>query len=336
MQFHQLRRREFITLLGSMAVSWPLAARAQQPERMRRIGVLMGYPESDSEAQANIVAFREGLEKLGWVEDRNIRFDTRWATPDDAEARQGFAKELVALQPDLILSHTTPTTAALLQQTRTIPIIFANVSDPVGSGFVASFRRPGGNVTGFNVSEPTLAGKLMELLKEIAPRVARVAMLFNPATATYAEYWLNPFKAAAASFAVVAIEARVRDRSELESVFAAQAREPNGGLIVMSDSFTLAHSVEITSLAARYRLPVVYPYRLFAGAGGLLSYGVDLTDNFRRAATYADRILKGAKPSELPVEAPVKFKLVINLKTAKALGLDVPPTLLTRADEVIQ
>jgi ABC-type uncharacterized transport system substrate-binding protein len=211
-----VRRREFITLLGG-AAAWPLAARAQQPERMRRIGVLMGYSESDSEAQAGIAAFREALENLGWAQDRNIRFDTRWATPEDAEARQRFAKELVALQPDVILSHTTLTTAALLQQTRAIPIIFANVSDPVGSGFVTSFQRPGGNVTGFNVSEPTLAGKLVELLKEIAPHLARVAMLFNPETAPYAEYWLSPFKAAAASFAVVAIEARVRDRSELES-----------------------------------------------------------------------------------------------------------------------
>jgi putative ABC transport system substrate-binding protein len=235
-----------------------------------------------------------------------------------------------------MLSHITPTTTALLQQTRTIPIIFANVSDPVGSGFVASFPRPGGNVTGFNVSEPTMAGKLLELLKEIAPRVARVAILFNPATATYAEYWLNPFKAAAASFAVEAIAAPVHGTSELDSVFAAQAREPNGGLIVMSDSFSIAHRVEITSLAARYRLPAVYPYRLFAELGGLLSYGVDLTDNFRRAATYADRILKGAKPSELPVQAPVKFELVINLKTAKALGLDVPLFFQQRADKVIE
>jgi putative ABC transport system substrate-binding protein len=196
--------------------------------------------------------------------------------------------------------------------------------------------RPGGNATGFNVSEPTMAGKLLELLREIAPRVARVAMLFNPTTATYAEYWLNSFKAAAAAFAVEAITAPVRDRSELDSVFAAQAREPNGGLIVMSDSFTIAHRAEITSLAARYRLPAVYPYRLFAELGGLLSYGVDLTDNFRRAATYADRILKGAKPSELPVQAPVKFELVINLKTAKALGLDVPLFFQQRADKVIE
>ena len=254
----------------------------------------------------------------------------------DAESIQRFAKELVALQPDLILSQNTPTTAALLQQTRTIPIIFATVSDPVGSGFVASFPRPGGNVTGFTNFEPTMAGKWLELLKEIAPRVNRVAFLFNPATAPYAEYYLNPFKAAAASFAVEAIAAPVRDTSELESVIAAQAREPNGGLIVMPDSFTTAHRVEITSLAARYRLPAVYPFRFFTEVGGLLSYGNDQLDHFRRAATYADRILKGAKPSELPVQAPVKFELVINLKTAKALGLDVPPTLLARADEVIE
>jgi ABC-type uncharacterized transport system substrate-binding protein len=330
-----MKRREFVALLGG-ATAWPLAVHAQQSERVRRIGVLMGYAESDSEAQAQIAAFRDGLQKLGWTEGRNTRIDTRWATPDDADSMQRFAKELVALQPDLILSHTTPTTTALLQQTRTVPIIFANVGDPVGSGFVASFPRPGGNVTGFNVSEPTMAGKLLELLKEIAPRVARVAMLFNPATATYSEYWLNPFKAAAASFAVEAIVAPVHDVSEIESVVAAQAREPNGGLIVMPDSFTIAHRVEITLLAARYRLPTVYPYRLFAKIGGLLSYGPDLTDNFRRAATYADRILKGDKPSELPVQAPVKFDLVINLKTAKALGLDVPPHLQQVADEVIE
>ncbi len=336
MRFNDLRRREVITLLGTAAASWPFAARGQQPDRVQRIGVLMGYAESDSQAQANIAAFRDGLEKLGWTEGRNTRIDTRWATPADAESMQRFAKELVALQPDLILSHTTPTTVALLQQTRTIPIIFALVVDPVGSGFVASFPRPGGNVTGFVTMEPTMAGKWLELLKEIAPRVTRAAILFNPATAPYADYYLNPFKAAAASFTVEAVAAPVRDRSELESVFAAQAREPNGGLIVMPDSFTDAHRVEITSLAARYRLPAVYAFRLFAKLGGLLSYGNDLTDNYRRAATYADRILKGAKPSELPVQAPVKFELVINLKTAKALGLDVPLHLQQRADEVIE
>jgi putative tryptophan/tyrosine transport system substrate-binding protein len=334
MRPNHLRRREFITSLGG-AVAWPLAARAQQPDRMRRIGVLRGYAENDSEAQAWVAAFREGLQKLGWMEGRNIRIDTRWAAAD-AEAMQRFAQELVALQPDLILSHITPTTAALLQQTRTIPIVFAMVADPVGSGFVASLSRPGGNATGFATNEGSLSGKWLELLKEIAPRVARVAMPFNPATAPFAEYYLNPFKAAAASFGVEAIAAPVRDMSELESVVAAQARAPNGGLIVMPESFTVIHRAEITSLAARYRLPAVYPYRQFTELGGLLSYGLDRLDNFRRAATYADRILKGAKPSDLPVQLPVKFELVINLKTAMGLGLDVPVQLQQRADEVIE
>ena len=329
-----MKRREFITLLGG-ATAWPLAARAQQGERVRRIGVLMAYAESDREAQTVVAAFRDGLQKAGWTEGRNIRIDTRWAAAD-VELMQRFAKELVALQPDLILSHTTPTTTALLQQTRTIPIVFAIVGDPVGSGFVATFSRPGGNVTGFNVSEPTLAGKFLELLKEIAPGVGRVAMLFNPSTATYAEYWLNPFKAAAASLGVEAIMAPVHDRSELESVVAAQARGLNSGLIVMPDGFMNVHRAEVTSLAARYRLPAVYPYRFFVELGGLLSYGPDQTDIFRRTATYVDRILKGAKPSELPIQAPVKFEMTINLKTAKALGLDVPLHLQQRADDVIE
>ena len=330
-----IRRREFIALLGGTA-AWPLAARAQQGERMRRIGVLMGYVESGSSGQALIAAFREGLQKLGWIEGRNTRIEIRWATPADAESIRRFAKELVGLQPDLIISSTTPITAALLQQTRTIPIIFPALSDPVGSGFGASFARPGGNVTGFNVSEPTQTGKQVELLKEIAPRVGRIAMLFNPATAPYTEYWLNPFKAAAARLAVEAISAPVRDGPELDSVIAAQAREPNSGLIAMPDSFTIAYRAEIISLADRYRLPAVYPFRFFAEVGGLLSYGVDLVDNYRRIATYVDRILKGEKPSELPVQAPVKFELVINLKAAKALGLQVPAQLLGRADEVIE
>jgi ABC-type uncharacterized transport system substrate-binding protein len=329
-----MRRREFISHIGGAAVAWPLTARAQQPDRMRRIGALMAFAESDPEGQASFAAFREALQKLGWAEGRNIRIDSRWAL--DAELTQRFAKELVALQPDLFLSDSTPITAALLQQTRTIPIIFANTADPVGSGFVASLPRPGGNVTGFTNMEPTMAGKWLELLKEIAPRVNRVAFLFNPATATYFEYFLNPFKAAAASFAVQAVAAPVRDTSELESVIAAQARQPNGGLIVMPDTFTTVHRAEITTLAARYRLPAVYPFRFFTELGGLLSYGSDRHDNFRRAATYVDRILKGAKPSELPVQAPVKFELVINLKTAKVLGLDVPAQLQQRADQVIE
>jgi putative ABC transport system substrate-binding protein len=330
-----MRRRGFIALVGGAAV-WPLAARAQQPQGIRRIGVLMGYPEGDSEAQSYVAAFRDGLRALGWTDGRNTRIDIRWVTPGDAESMQRFAEELVTLQPDVILSQTTPATAALRQQRRAIPIVFALVSDPVGSGFVANCRRPGGNVTGFDVSEPTQAGKWVELLKEIAPRVARVAMLFNPETATYAEFWLNPFKAAGAAFAVETISAPVRNESELDSVIAAQAREPNSGLVVMPDSFLIAHRVETISLAARYRLPAIYPYRLFAEVGGLLSYGVDQTDNFRRAATYVDRILRGEKPSELPVQAPVKFDLVVNLKTANALGLPIPETFLQRADEVIE
>jgi putative tryptophan/tyrosine transport system substrate-binding protein len=331
-----MKRRDFITLIGGTAATWAVTARAQLPEGMRRIGVLMGYPENDSEAQSYLAAFRDGLRALGWTEGRNARIDTRWATPGDPESMQRFAKELVTLQPDVILSQTTPTTAALLQRTHTIPIVFALVSDPVGSGFVASYRRPGGNVTGFDVSEPTQAGKWVELLKEIAPHVTRVAMLFNPESAAYAEFWLNPFKTAGAAFAVETISIPVRNESELDSVTATQAREPNGGLIVMPDSFLIAHRVEIISLAARHRLPVVYPYRLFAEAGGLLSYGVDQIDNFRRAATYVDRILKGEKPSELPVQAPVKFELIVNLKTAKTLGLVIPETFLQRADEVIE
>jgi ABC-type uncharacterized transport system substrate-binding protein len=233
---------------------------------------------------------------------------------------QRFAKELTALQPDLIFSHNTPTTAAVLQQTRIIPIIFAVVADPVGSGFVESLPQPGGNVTGFITMEPTMAGKWLELLKEIAPRVNRAAFLFNPATTPYRDIYLKPFKSAAVSFALEAIAAPVHDMSELESIVAAQAREPNGGLIVMPDSFLNAHRVEVTSLAARYGLPTVYPYRFFTQAGGLLSYGTDQPDNFRRAAVYADRILRGTKPNELPVQIPFKYELAINLKTAKALG----------------
>jgi putative ABC transport system substrate-binding protein len=331
-----IRRREFIFTLGSAAAALPLAARAQQPDRVRRIGVLMGNPQSDREGQAFVAAFREGLQKLGWAEGRNVQIDYRWAAPDDAELIQRFAKELIALQPDLILSQSTPTTAATLQQTRIIPIVFTLVADPVGSSFVANLARPGGNVTGFTGVEPTMAGKWLELLKEIAPRVNRVAFLFNPATAPYAEYYMDSFKAAAASFAVEAIATPVHDMSELESVVAAQARGPNGGLIVMNDSFTTVHRADIISLAARYHLPTVYPYRFFTELGGLLSYGIDPLDNFRRAASYADRIIKGAKPSELPVQAPVKFELIINLNTAKALGLDVPLLFQQRADEVIE
>jgi putative tryptophan/tyrosine transport system substrate-binding protein len=257
----QMKRRQFIALLGGAAVVWPLSARAQQPA-MRRIGVLMAYAESDSGAQSFIAALRAALGKLGWTEGRNIRIDYRWATPD-LQLIQQSAKELIELQPDLIVSSGSPTTAALLQQTRTIPIIFANAVDPVGQGFVASLAKPGGNVTGFINLESSIVGKYLELLKEIAPRVTRVAIYFNPTTAPFAEIYLDPFKAAAASLGVEPIAAPVRDMIELETVIAALAREPNGGLIAMPDGFNTAHRVEVTSLAARYRLPAVYPGRPF-------------------------------------------------------------------------
>jgi len=331
-----MRRRDFVRAIVGSATAWPLAPRAQQDQRVRRIGVLMGdFPEDAPEGRAVAAAFREELQKLGWTEGRNIRIDPRWAAAD-IEAMQRFAKELVGSQPELIFSTNTPATAALLQQTRTIPIVFVQVTDPVGSGFVASIRRPGGNVTGFITMAPTMASKWLEMLKEIAPQVKRVALLFNPVTAPYFEYYLNPFKAAAPSFAVEAIDAPARDVSELESVIAAHARAPNGGLIAMPDSFLNAHRAEATSLAARYRLPAVYAFRQFTEDGGLLSYGNDIVDNYRRAATYVDRILKGANPGELPVQAPVKFELVINLNTARALGLDVPAQLQQRADAVIE
>jgi putative ABC transport system substrate-binding protein len=334
MQFVQLKRREFIAVLGG-AAAWPLHARAQQPEHIRRIGVLMASAENNPQYQTYMAVFRGAFQNLGWAEGRNIQIDYRWAT-FDAKLMEQFSKELVVLRPEVILSNNTPTTAALLQQTRTIPIVFATVADPVGSGFVVGLAQPGGNVTGFITAEASLGSKWVELLKEIAPRVSRIAVLFNPTAAPYAEYYLKPIKAAAASFAVEAIAALVHDAQEIESVIAAQAREPNSGLIVIPETFTIARRAEIASVATRHRLPAVYPYRLFAEAGGLLAYGDDLADNFGRAASYVDRILKGTKPNELPVQAPVKFELVINMKTAKALGLDVPVHLQQIAEEIIE
>jgi len=330
-----MRRRQVIKLLGGAAAAWPLAARAQQGDRMRRLGILMAGAESDPHYQADVAVFREGLQKLGWVDGQNIRIEVRWAG-FNAETMRRYAKELIALQPDLILSNDTPTTATLLQQTRTVPIVFATVADPVGSGFVASFARPGGNATGFAVYEASLGGKWLELLKETVPSVSRAVVIFNPATAPFADNQLKSINNAATTFGVEVSVAYVHDVSELETVVATQAREPNSGLIVLNEDFMIAHRVEIISLAARYRLPAVYPFRFFAELGGLVSYGVDLNDNFRRAVPYADRVLRGAKPSELPVQAPVKFELVINLKTAKAIGIDVPLQLKQRADEVIE
>ena len=331
-----MRRRDFITVLGGAAAAWPVAAGAQQGERVRRIGVLMAHAENDAEFHDYLSAFREGLQKLGWIEGRNINIDTRWGALDDAEMRQRSAKELIALRPDIILTQNTPPTASMLQQTRTIPVIFVIVADPVGSNFVASLARPGGNATGFTIMEPTITGKWLELLKEIAPHVNRAAFMFNPATAPYVKIYLDTFKAAAASYGVEMILAPVHDKADLDTVIATQAREPNGGLIVIPDGFLNVHRAEIISLAARYRLPVVYPWRFFPQQGGLLSYGSEMRDEFRLAASYVDRILKGEKPGELPVQAPVNYELVVNLKTAKALGLTVPPSLLDRADAVIE
>jgi putative ABC transport system substrate-binding protein len=322
-----------MTLVGG-AAAWPLAARAQQAERLRRVGVLMATAESDRNGPIRVGAFREELQKLGWVEGRNVQIDYRWAPNTELIAQ--LAKEVVALQPDLIICQNTPPTRALMELTRTIPIIFVNVADPVGNRFVDSLARPGGNVTGFINLEASISGKWIELLKEIAPRVTRAAFLFNPAASSYAEYYLTPFKTAAASLGVEPIAAPVYDPTKLVSVIAAEAHEPSSGLIVMPDTFLVIHRAEIVALAARYRLPAVYPFHEYTELGGLISYGNDSVDNFRRVANYVDRILKGAQPSELPVQVPVKFKLVINLKTVKALGITVPPQLLARADEVIE
>ena len=329
-----MRRRKFITLLGGAAAAWPLAVGAQS-DRMHHIGMLMAHSENDPEFKAYVAAFREELQRLGWTQGRNIRIDARWGALDDADARQRSARELVALKPDVILTQNTPPTASMLQQTHTVPIVFVIVADPVGSGFVDSLARPGGNATGFTVMPPTIGGKWLELLKEIAPRVKRAAFLFNPATAPYADIYLTPFKADAVSLGMEAIAAPIHDTRELDSAVAAQARDPNGSLVVMPDGFLNVHRGEIISLAARYRLPAIYPWRFFPELGGMLSYGCEQRELFRLAATYVNRILLGAKPSELPVQAPVKFELVINLNTAKALGLDVPLHLRQRADDLI-
>jgi putative tryptophan/tyrosine transport system substrate-binding protein len=329
-------RRKVLATLGGAAAAWPLAARAQQPERMRRVGVLMPFAEGDRETQLRVTALRQGLARLGWAEGRSLRIEHRWATIPDADSMRRFAKELVDLQPDLILTDNTNLTAAVLQQTQTIPIVFVQVGDPVGSGFVTSFPRPGGNATGFTNIPLTMTSKWLELLMEIAPRTVRVMFLFNPPTAPYAQRFFEPFNAAASSNGVEAVASPVHDPAEIETVIAAFAREPSGGLIVLPSAFMLAHRDLIIALAARHRLPAVYAFRFFAQNGGLISYGNVAADAFRQAATYIDRILRGAKPADLPVQAPVKFELAINLKTAKALGIDVPPTLLARADEVIE
>jgi putative ABC transport system substrate-binding protein len=331
-----MKRRTFISLLGGAAAAWPLAARAQQPERMRRIGVLMGFDENDPEAKGWLSGFMQGLAELGWSEGRNVRMDVRWAAGNPDRMRT-FAKELVDLQCDVILSQTTPVTAALHRETQTIPIIFVMVADPVGAGFVASVARPGANLTGFMVWEPSMPGKWLELLTEIAPTVRRVAIMFNPNTAPYVtSYSLPSFEAAARSFKVEPIVAPVHSDAEIETVIASLGRESRSGLVLQGDPFTEVRRSLIILLAARNNVPTVYPNSGWARDGGLLSFGVTMADEFRRAAPYVDRVLRGAKPPDLPVQLPVKFEMVLNAKSAKALGLALPPSIQLRADEVIE
>ena len=295
----------------------------------------MAHREDDPEFQEYLGAFRQGLQKFGWIEDRNYRIETRWGALDDAELRQRSARELLATNPDIILTQNTPPTASMLKETHTVPIVFVIVADPVGSGFVKSLSRPGGNPTGFTIMEPTTSGKWLELLKDVAPQTKRVAFLFNPRTAPFANYYLGPFKAAAVSLGVEAVALTVESTSDLQTVFAAQAQIPDTGLIMMPDGFLNVHRTEVVSLAARYHLPAVYPWRFFTELGGLMSYGFDQREFFASAATYIDRILKGEKPADLPVQAPTKYELVINRRAAKALGLTLPTSLLGRADDLI-
>jgi len=331
-----MRRRDFFKMVGGAgAAAWPLAARAQQPTGQRRVGVLLVFREGNPAAQAQLSALREALTKLGWTDDKNIKFEYRWVGNDTSFIQRG-AQELVALHPDLIISAaSSPGTAALRQQTRTIPILFINIVDPVGQGFVTSLARPGGNVTGFVNLDTSMAGKWLELLKQVMPRVRRVVIPFNPATAPYAELYLNYFKSNAEPLGAEIIAAPVHDMAGFESLAAAQSSEPSTGLIPVPSTFIQANHAEIAAIVARYRLTTISFNRVFAEAGGLLSYGNDIIDNYRRAAVYVDRILKGEKPSELPIQFPVKFELVINLRTAKALGLEIPPGVLAIADEVI-
>jgi len=302
---------------------------------VRRIAVLSGFAATDPEAQARIAALQQGLNELGWAEGRNLSIEFRW-DPGGADQMRAFARELIELKPDLILGMTTPAVTALVEETKTTPILFVNIVDPLGRGLISNMARPGGNVTGFLNFEFSMGGKWLETLKQIAPAIGRVALLFNPHTAPYANSFIRVAEAAAPSFGVQPIAARVHDDGELERTVADFAAKPAGGLIILPDSFTTGHRALIIALAARYRLPAVYPLRVFAASGGLISDGGDPIDIFRRAASYVDRILKGANPGDLPVQTPTKFELVINLKTANALGLNVQPMLLARADEVIE
>jgi putative ABC transport system substrate-binding protein len=331
-----MRRRNLLAFCAGAALS-PVLAGAQSPDRMRRIGVLATFGEDDGLAQRWIGAFRKELDEAGWREGRDVEIDYGWAA-DDAGRLRSLAKQLVKRRPDVIFAVTTPAVAALLKETRTIAIVFAVVSDPEGSGFVKKLSRPGGNVTGFtdiNI-EPSLGGKWVELVKETSPAIRRVAMLYNPATAPFAAYFLQPFEAAGPELAVQTSAVPINSDADVERAMTALASQPGGAFVVLPDAFAIIHRNRIVELAARYRLPAVYPYRFFAGIGGLLCYGIVAEDLFRRAAAYVGRILKGAKPADLPVQAPTNFELVVNLKTAAALGLTIPQTILARADEVIE
>jgi putative tryptophan/tyrosine transport system substrate-binding protein len=329
-----VRRRAFITVLGG-AAAWPLAGRAQQPERIRRVGVLIAFSENDPVGQASVPAFAQALGRLGWVEGKNIRIDYRFAA-GDAALFETYAAELVGLSPDAILASTPTAVMALRQQTRTIPIVFVLVVDPVGLGFVQSLARPGGNVTGFGAFDAPIVGKWLQLLKEIAPAVTRVAVIFNPDTAPYAPLFNRVIETAAPSFGMTVTLAPVRTDAAIEEAIATLAREPGGGLIGLPDIFTVTHRGVAIAAAARYGLPLIGPAQFFPRAGGLMSYWFDIVDMHAQAASYIDRVLRGASPADLPVQQPTKYSLIINLKTAKALGLTVPPGMLDLADEVIE
>ncbi len=331
-----MRRRDLIALLGGAAAPWPLKVRAQQPDPARRVGALMGVPASDPEAQAFFSAFTQALDKMGWTAGSTVQMDVRWASGEVDRIRMR-AKELVALRPDVILSYGTAVTAVLQKETQTVPIVFVIVSDPVGSGFVASLPRPGGNITGFINLEGQLGGKWLDLLTEIAPTIKRAAGISNPDTgARRGSYYWPSFKAAALSRKVEPISSPVYNDADIETVVTSLGREPRGGFVVMPDTFTWNHRAPLIEMAAQNNVPAVYWVSAYAREGGLLSYGVDNADIFRRSASYVDRILRGAKPADLPVQLPTKFETVVNLKTAKKLGLTVPPDLLVAADEVIE
>jgi putative ABC transport system substrate-binding protein len=330
-----MRRREFITLLGCAAVAWPLAARAQKAERVRRIGVLTGFAEDDRTGQAVVAAFRQRLAGLGWVEGRNVGIEVRWAAAGDVALMRAHARELARLAPELILVHGTRSLAAVQQETPGIPIVFAGVPDPIRSGIVTSLARPGGSVTGFTTFEGSNIGKLAGLLKETAPRIARVASIVSADFADNASI-TEALDTAAAALGVKAVIVPVTDPAEIEPAIEMFAREPNGGLVASGDQTIVTYRKPIIAAAARHRLPAVYGRREFAADGGLISYSADPAENYRSAAGYADRILRGEKPGDLPIQQPTRFELLINLKTAKALGIEVPPSLLARADDVIE